>query len=222
TFMSPTAATAASRFSIPTESFSANSQSMFPRPPTPAPPSATNLRPQLARCLPARPGLSALRPGQIKSSILLMLFPAASTNFLAARNYGNAREQRFFRIGHYAVAKNVDHRGAPRSRRVVGPRAVHRSRMVKGTFSFFQFDGHGLEFFFQVFRQTVTDAVHFSSQNRFGQVWPLVASGNVIQAAVLARGIVQANPASEMRQGRRPCPVRIILVPGHHAAMPRR
>src|ERR1700681_461519 len=42
---------------------------------------------------------------------------------------------------------------------------------------------------------------------------------NVLQAPVLARRIVQANPAGEMSKRLSSCPVRIVLMPGHYSAM---
>jgi len=98
---------------------------------------------------------------------------------------------------------------------------MHRSRMMKRTLAFFQLHRHRLESLFQIFGQTFANAVHFPGQHRFRKIRPLMTSGNVIQTAVFARGIVQANPAGEVRQRRGSRPVRIILVPRHNPAMPR-
>ena len=65
-------------------------------------------------------------------------------------------------------------------------RTMHGPCMVKRTFTFFQFHRHGIEFVFELIGKGVADSVHFPRQNRFRQVGPLVASWNVIQAAVLA------------------------------------
>src|SRR6267378_494176 len=107
-----------------------------------------------------------------------------SAHSVPARNYGNAREKWFIRIGHDAITKDVNNRGAPRRGRIVRARTVHRSGMVKRTFTLFQLNGNGLEFVFQLFGKSFADAFHFPGQNGFGQVGPFVASWNVIQAAV--------------------------------------
>src|SRR6266850_2463919 len=46
-----------------------------------------------------------------------------------------------------------------------------------------------------------------------------MAAGNIVDAAVVARTLVEADPAGEMGHRLRAGPVRIILVPGDHAAM---
>src|SRR5215510_11540949 len=48
-----------------------------------------------------------------------------------------------------------------------------------------------------------------------------MASRNVMNTTVLARRIVETNPAREMRHGLGTSPVRIILMPGDHSAMVR-
>src|ERR1700751_5045199 len=65
----------------------------------------------------------------------------------------------------------------------------------------------------------VANAIHFSRQDRLGQVGPFVAPRDIVQAIIFSGGIVETDPASEMGQRRGPCPVRIILVPGYHPAM---
>src|SRR5271163_1554337 len=94
--------------------------------------------------------------------------------------------------------------------------------MVKRALTLFQLDRYWLELVFQLLRQTVADSIHFSRQYWFWQVRPLVASRHVIQAAIFARRIVQPDPAGQMSQRGRARPVRIILMPGHHSAVPRR
>jgi hypothetical protein len=142
-----------------------------------------------------------------------------TTHLVPARNDGNAREQWFICIGHHAVAKDVYDRGASRCRCVVCVRPVHRSSVMERAFALPQLHGNRLEFVLQFFGKMVANAIHFSGQDWLGQVGPFVAPRNVVQATIFSRGIVKTNPASEMGQGRGPCPVRIVLVPGHHPAM---
>src|SRR3989442_5261191 len=47
-----------------------------------------------------------------------------SAHPLPARNHGDALEQWFIRIRHDAITNNVNHRGAPRGRRIVLARTV--------------------------------------------------------------------------------------------------
>src|SRR5206468_2467766 len=71
-------------------------------------------------------------------------------------------------------------------------------------------------------RQHRANGLHVAGQAGDGQERPAVAAGDVVQAAVVLRRLVEANPASEMshRPGARP--VRIVLVPGDDAAVPGR
>ena len=51
---------------------------------------------------------------------------------------------------------------------------------------------------------------------------PAVAAGDVVDAAVVAGAVVEPDPARQVRHRLRPRPIRIILMPGHHAAVMRR
>src|SRR5580704_10682028 len=94
--------------------------------------------------------------------------------------------------------------------------------MMKRALALFELDGYGLEFVFQIVRQAAEDSIHLPGQNGLRQVRPLVASRHIIQATVLSSGIIQPNPASQVSQRNRSCPVRIILVPRHYPSVTRR
>jgi hypothetical protein len=140
-------------------------------------------------------------------------------HFLAARDDGDADKKGFVGVGHDAILEDVNHRCAARTLCVVGTRAVHRASVVERSFPFFEFDRDGIELVLQRDGEAAADGVHFSGENGLGQVGPFVAAGDVVEAAVLPGGVVETNPASEVREGRGARPVRIILVPGHDASV---
>ena len=46
-----------------------------------------------------------------------------------------------------------------------------------------------------------------------------MTAGHVVKTTVFAGAIVQSDPASQVRQGLRASPIRVVLVPGHHSAV---
>ena len=82
-----------------------------------------------------------------------------------------------------------------------------------------EFNGHRLELFFLLSCQNTLNRIHVIGQAGDRQQVPTMAAGNVMNAAVFARGIVEANPAGEMGHRLGAGPVRIILMPRHYAAM---
>lgn len=95
--------------------------------------------------------------------------------------------------------------------------------MVERCFAFFQFHrDRVLELTPLFLVQNRVDGGHVACQSGDGQVGPAMATGNVVQASVLAVGIVESNPASEMGKRLSSRPVRIVLMPGDHTAVMRR
>src|SRR5258705_6456532 len=76
--------------------------------------------------------------------------------------------------------------------------------------------------FFLFFIQKIFYALQFSGNNRFGQQAPFMTSGNILQTTILFCRVVQPTPTRKMGYRFCSCPVRIILVPCHHASQFRR
>src|SRR5581483_6020994 len=69
------------------------------------------------------------------------------------------------------------------------------------------------------FIQHCVDGIHIACESRNGKIGPAVAVRDVLQTAVFACGIVEANPAGEVSERLGACPVRIVLMPGYDSAV---
>src|SRR5437879_225109 len=91
--------------------------------------------------------------------------------------------------------------------------------MMERTFAGFQLDRDRLELSLLFVGQDRLDRVHVISEPGDRQEIPLMTARNVIDAAVLARRLIETNPTRQVRHRLRARPVRKILMPGNHAAM---
>lgn len=99
---------------------------------------------------------------------------------------------------------------------------MDHERVMKRGFARLEFHQNRPKRFFLLVGQDLENGVHIVRQSGDREQIPRMASGNILDAAVIRRGIVQPDPAREVGQGFRTGPVRIILMPRHHPAMPRR
>lgn len=92
---------------------------------------------------------------------------------------------------------------------------------MEGDLSFFEFDGdrvfHGGHL---LGGEDFADSVHVACQAGDGKQVPVVAAGNVLEASVINFGIFKGDPAGEVGHRLGAGPIRIVLVPGDHPAMP--
>src|SRR5213080_996602 len=94
--------------------------------------------------------------------------------------------------------------------------------MMKRALALLQFNRYRRELNFLFIAEHAFNRAHVIRQSGDRQKAPAMAAGHVMHAAVLARRIVQSDPARQMRHRLRARPVRIILVPGYDSAMMRR
>src|SRR2546426_10686066 len=94
--------------------------------------------------------------------------------------------------------------------------------MMERSLTFFQFDSHWFELSFLLIAEHSLNCLHLIGQARDRQKIPTMTAGDIVYAAVLARRIVQPDPAGKVGHRQRPRPIRIVLMPGHNAAMMRR
>ena len=99
---------------------------------------------------------------------------------------------------------------------------MDHERMVKCGVPTFQLDRDRRKARMLFRRQHRLDRVHGSCQPSSRQEVPPVTARNILQAPVLARGVVERDPARQVRHRFGTCPVRIILMPRHHTAVTRR
>ena len=102
----------------------------------------------------------------------------------------------------------------------VGP--VHRVGVVEGALAGLDDHGLGLELGELRGRQDRLHALHVLEQGKPGQEPPLLAPRDVLEAAVLDRGVVEHDVAGDVPGGIRSRPIGVILMPGHDARVPRR
>src|SRR5207302_11013797 len=93
---------------------------------------------------------------------------------------------------------------------------------MKAGLAFLQFDSDRLELTLLLICENSLNRVHVVGKSSDGQQIPALAAGHVMQAAVLARRVVEADPAGEVRDGLCARPVRIVLMPRDDSAMMRR
>src|SRR6185503_20403696 len=99
---------------------------------------------------------------------------------------------------------------------------MNHKRVMKRSLSFPQLDWHRPELHSLFFIQTGVDRFHISSESGDWQKVPAMTTGNIMHAAVVASRVVQSDPATEVRHRLRPCPIGVILMPGHAPAVKRR
>lgn len=103
---------------------------------------------------------------------------------------------------------------------MVGKRSMDEPGMMEGSLAFLQFHrDRMLELASLLAVQNCADGIHVTGESRDRQIWPAMAPSNVLQAPILTGRIVQANPAGEMSQRLSSRPIRVVLMPGHDAAM---
>src|SRR5215470_19599134 len=93
--------------------------------------------------------------------------------------------------------------------------------MMKRRLAGFQFDGDRPELLPLLLTQGRFDCAHVIGESGNRQKIPAVASRNVMNTTVLARRIVETNPAREMRHRLGASPVRIVLMPGDYSTVVR-
>src|SRR5215472_7449927 len=92
--------------------------------------------------------------------------------------------------------------------------------MMERGFAFLKFNGDGVLKLNSLFLvQNRIDSGHISRQSGDGQIRPVMASSDVMQAAVFAIRIIETNPASQVSKRLSSGPVGVILVPGNDPAM---
>src|SRR5690606_28568871 len=91
--------------------------------------------------------------------------------------------------------------------------------MVERAFAFAKFDRDRIKFGKLFVRQKFADLVHVVRETFARQKVPFMTSRNVVQTAVFTSRIVKSDPARQMRHRRRPCPVRMVLMPDDNAAV---
>src|SRR5438874_11900447 len=95
---------------------------------------------------------------------------------------------------------------------------MHQTWMMERGFAFLQFNRDGVLKLTSLFLvQNRIDGAHVSCQPRDGQIRPVMAASDVMQAAVLAVRIIETNPASQVGKRLSSGPVRVILVPGNNS-----
>lgn len=102
---------------------------------------------------------------------------------------------------------------------MIGVGAMNEQRMMEGSVSFFKFNRNGLESRALPGTQEFEQPFHVAGKSWFGEQAPAVTAGNILQATIGCIGIIEADPASQMRQRRRPRPVTVILMPGYYATV---
>lgn len=92
--------------------------------------------------------------------------------------------------------------------------------MVKRTFAGFELDCNWMvELFKLLIGKDLPNGLHVASETRDREQIPFVAARNVLQTAIVLRAVIESDPASEVRHRLGFSPVRIILMPGHDAAV---
>src|SRR5437868_4258832 len=94
--------------------------------------------------------------------------------------------------------------------------------MMKRRLAFLQLNRRWLGLRSLLVGQHRMNRLHVARESGDWQIGPEVASGNVIQTTIVARGIVKPYPAGQVSQRLRSRPVRIILMPCDYAAVMRR
>src|SRR5438128_1473938 len=97
------------------------------------------------------------------------------------------------RIGSrtHTVAEDVDDGRAPLSTGAILERAVNHQRVMKRSPAFLQLDCDGLKLSLLLFAQDHLNRVHVICESGDGQKIPAIAAWYVMEAAVLARRVVQ-------------------------------
>src|SRR5262245_2036247 len=94
--------------------------------------------------------------------------------------------------------------------------------MVERAFAGLELDRHGVSELLPLRRtEHFLDCVHVSRQAGDRQQVPAMAAGDIMHAAVVARALVEADPAGEMGHRLGASPIGIVLMPSDDAAMPR-
>src|ERR1051325_300504 len=99
---------------------------------------------------------------------------------------------------------------------------MYHQRMMKRGFTFPQLDRHRFEFSFLLRSECIPDHVHVVCKVLAWQEVPAMATRNVMNAAVFARGIVQTDPTRQMGHRLSSGPIRVVLMPDNHGSMPGR
>ena len=99
-----------------------------------------------------------------------------------------------------SVADDVQHDSSAQVVGVVFVRRVNRRRVVEGGLAGLQFEGDRVLELLPLFvGQDLADRVHVAGQAGDRQQVPVVAAGDVLQAAVVGRAFVGADPAGQVR-----------------------
>lgn len=130
----------------------------------------------------------------------------AAVHPLSFRYRRHACEQRFVGSRPHPIAKCVDNHSPSRSTGTILERPMDEKRMMKGRLTRLQLDGDGFELLLLFIRKNGLDGLHIAGKPGYRQEIPAVTPWNVLNAAVLDRGVVQADPTGEMRErlGARP------------------
>src|SRR5215831_16833074 len=95
---------------------------------------------------------------------------------------------------------------------------MHQTWMMERGFAFLQFNRDGVLKLTSLFLvQNRIDSGHISRQSGDGQIRPVMASSDVMQAAIFAIRIIETDPASQVSKRLSSGPVRVILVPGNNS-----
>src|SRR4051794_27465621 len=92
---------------------------------------------------------------------------------------------------------------------------------MKRSLARFELDCDGAEQLFLLVGEDGANRVHVARETCYGEVGPEVTARHVLDAAVLARRVVESDPAREVRERSGASPVGIVLMPGDHAAVTR-
>src|SRR5215469_5418254 len=97
---------------------------------------------------------------------------------------------------------------------------MHQTWMMERSFASLKFNRDGVLKLNSLFLvQNGIDSGHVSRQSGDGQIRPVMASSDVMQATVFALRIIETNPASQVRKRLSSGPVRVVLVPRNHSSM---
>src|SRR5690606_26781500 len=94
--------------------------------------------------------------------------------------------------------------------------------MMEGRLARVQLHGNRPKGLLLLVGQHGLDGLHVSGEARYRQEIPPMASGHVLDAAVLEGGIIQPDPARKVRERLRARPVGVVLMPGDYATVLRR
>src|SRR4051812_11384870 len=96
---------------------------------------------------------------------------------------------------------------------------MYKQRMMEAALPPFQFDRNWMEARLLLRCQDGLNLIHIAGQARDRQKLPAMTARNIVEASVLARAVVQSDPACKVCNRFSASPIRVVLVPRHYSAV---